>query len=158
MIDLVILDMYGTVVGRGNNATPRNGFPQFMDRYQNKNIVLATDDDLRHIVDRNLRDLGIIDKLDKVYTYQDMVEIKGYHGKRKDLKRICADFRVSPNRAVFISDGEKDLEDAQRDKAKFVHVPYYEQLDEPFSFLLIDLSKRLPKYLDLRDVNLPSGR
>ena len=72
---------------------------------------------------------------------------------RKDLKRICADFRVSPNRAVFISDGEKDLEDAQREGVRFVHVPYYDQRDEPFSFLLIDLSKRLPEYLDLRDVN-----
>lgn len=157
MIDLVILDMYGTIVGRGNNTTPRNGFPEFMDKYQDKNIVLATDDDLRHIVNRNLKELGIIDRLNKVYTYQDMVEIKGYGGKRKDLKRICEDFRVAPNRVVFISDGEKDLEIAQSGRVKFIHVPYYEQKEEPFSFAMINLSKRLPRYLDLRDVNTPGG-
>jgi len=155
MIDLVILDMYGTIVGRGNNTTPGNGFTEFMNRCQDKKIVLATDDDLRNIVDRNLTDLGIIDKLDGVYTYQDMITLQSYRyrEKRKDLKRVCGDFGVDTANAVFISDGDKDLEDAQREGIRFVHVPYYEQQDEPFSFTMIDLSKQLPGYTDLRDVN-----
>lgn len=156
MVDLIILDMYGTIVGRGNNATPRNGFEEFMDRYQDKKIVLATDDDLRNIVDRNLTHLGIIDKLDGVYTDQDMIEITGYPGKRKDLKQVCENFGVVPASAVFISDGDKDLKDAQRDGVRFIHLPYYEQGDEPFSFAMINLSNKLPLYLDLRDVNPPS--
>jgi len=118
-----------------------------------RKIVLATDDSLRNIVDRNLTDLGITDRLDGVYTYQDMVEIAGYDGKRKDLKRVCKDFGITPAKAVFISDGTKDSVDADRDGVNFIHVPYYEQGDEPFSFAMIDFSKQLPKYLDLREVN-----
>lgn len=145
--------MYGTIVGRGNNTDSRNGFAEFIDTYKNKKIVLATDD-FRDAVDKNLRDLAIIDRLDGIYCYHDMTEIPGYHGKRKDLERICSDFGIAPANSVFISDGNKDLEDAQREKVKFVHVPYYEQTNEKFSFAMIDLSKQLPKYIDLRHVNL----
>ncbi len=152
MIDLVILDMYGTIVGRGNNATPRNGFTEFINRYGDRKIVLATDDDLKDIVNKNLTALGIMDKLNGVYTQEDMLDIPGL-GKRKNLTRICRDFVVAPARAVFISDGDRDLQDAQRAEVKFVHVPYYEQKDEPFSFAIIDLSNPLA-YTDLRGINL----
>lgn len=121
-----------------------------------KKIVLATDDDLISIVG-NLTDLGIIDKLDGVYTCQDIVTLQGYREKRKDLKQVCKDFGVNTANAVFISDGDKDLKDAQREGVRFVHVPYYGQRGEPFSFTMIDLSKQLPQYTDLRDVNPHSG-
>ena len=153
MIDLIILDLYGTLVGRGDNSHPRRGFADFMNRYQDKNIVLATDDSSKKDVNRHLRSLSIIDLLDGVYTGNDMTIIAGYEDKRKNLKKICRDFKVNPNHAVFISDGKRDLEDAKRDKVRFIHVPYYEVEDEIFSFAMINLSGRMRRYLDLRDVN-----
>ncbi|MBI4451197.1 HAD family hydrolase [Candidatus Woesearchaeota archaeon] len=153
MIELIILDMYGTIVGRGNSTIPRRGFSEFMERNQGKRMVVATDDDDSNIVTTNLLSLGILDRLDMIYAGDNMVAVNGYGGKRKDLKRICADFRILPKNAAFISDGEKDREDARRDKVHFVHVPYYERHDERFSFSIIDLSKRLPRYLDLRDTS-----
>ena len=153
MIELVILDMYGTIVGMGDNATPRNGFAEFMDRCQDKKVVLATDEQSRDHTDSNLTKLGIIERLDGVYTYQNMVDPPGSRGKVKDLGQICADYGVDPANAVFIGDGNSDLRCAEIYGVKFIHVPRYKKEDEPFSFDIIDLSKSLPQYINLRDVN-----
>jgi FMN phosphatase YigB (HAD superfamily) len=153
MIRLVILDMYGTIVGKDYNTNARKGFREFMQKIKNIKKAIATDFHLTATVHENLKGLRILDEINRVYTYYDLIEIRGYEGKRKNLKNICSELGVKPDEAIFISDAEIDHEDAKRDGIKFVHVPFYEKRDENFSFDMIDLSKDLPAYLDLRNVN-----
>jgi len=141
MIDLIILDLYGTMaLTTSYDNTPRKGFLDFLEKHKDKKIALATDDPYRDSIDTILDYQGVT--IDHIYTGKDL--IKG----RKDLKRICEDHNVAPNRSVFISDGDRDRRDARNAGVRFIHVPKYISKDEPFSFD-IDISK-LPMYRDLR--------
>lgn len=152
MIDLVILDLYGTIWA--SRKPPRKGLLNFFDHYKDKKFVVATDEPDTKIAKQLLADLKLLNWIEKIYVSRDMKTAKdACHGERKDLKQICADFDVPPGRAVFISDGDRDRMAAQRDGVPFVHVPYYERANEAFSFALIELSKKLPMYCDLRNVN-----
>lgn len=153
MIKLVILDMYGTIIGQGFNTTPRNGFIKFIDKLTNIKVVIVTDYDQEETIKNNLKELGILNRLNKIYTYKDMRTIKGRNHKVKDLNKICLDFNINKEEVIFISDADVDFEDAKREGIKFIHVPFYISKDELFSFDLIDLSKELPDYLDLRQIN-----
>ena len=154
MIDLIILDLYGTIaIASEYDNHPRNGLYGFLKRNSDKRIVLATDDPLEEAVTAILEEQKIVGQFERIYTGKHLINIRNYKDKRKNLQGICSDLSISPDRSVFISDGNKDRLDAKRDGVKFIHVPKYIQTNEPFSFTMIDLSKNLPWYSDLRKIN-----
>ncbi len=154
MIDLIILDLYGTLaIANEYDNTPRDGIMEFLEANNRCKLALATDDPSRESIDAILSYQDIMDRFNRIYTGKDLIDVKGYRGRRKDLIRICADLHVDAGSAIFISDGNEDKSDARRDYIKFIHVPKYIQTDEPFSFSRIDLSRRLPEYRDMRDIN-----
>ena len=152
MINLILLDMYGTIVGGGNNTSQRNGLHDFVFRHSDKKLVIVTDDPDYEAINSNVHAVGLATYVDRVYGDREMI----FSGddKRKDLLRICREYAVAPTRVVFIGDSDRDKDAAKIARIPFVHVPYYESSEESFSFDMIDISKsRFPLYQDLRSVN-----
>jgi len=151
MIELVILDLYGTIWG--SNKPQRNGLIDFLDKYRDRKFVVSTDDPDKDVVEQLISGLGISDRILRIYTEQDMVDVEGPYKTGKALSKICSDFKVTSDNAVFIGDGDRDMIDAKREGVSFVHVPYYQLHEEKFSFNMIDLDNLPGRYIDLRSVN-----
>ena len=115
--------------------------------------MIVTDDPCKDYVKSILSEQGILDHFAEIYTSEDLIAIKNYRGKRKDLARICSLFAVAASQAVFIGDGERDRLDAKREGVKFIHLPKYLENNEPFSFELVSLPENPKNYLDLRRIN-----
>lgn len=147
MVELVILDMYGTMVYNDITTTPRAGLHEFLQKHKGR-VVVSTDAISRNNVMQTLDTMGVTDKIERVYTGLDCVPVEGYEGRRKPLDLICSAYGARPEDTVFISDGEKDKVDAERTGVNFIYVPAFVG-PERFSFNQIDLEKLVP-YTDLR--------
>ena len=148
MIDLVILDLFGTIKGRTLRA-PREGVRRFFDRNKEKRFALATDADAgsAHYF---LGQLRLRSRFERIYTCETIVD--GYEGEgNKDIGLICREMGVNVNKAVYIADTERDQEAAQAARVRFIHVPEYQSRKDRFSFDVIDITSKLPPYLDLRE-------
>ena len=153
MPDLIMLDLYGTLVNAfKKDNTPRKGIYSFLEKNKSKKVIV-TDDPCKDYVKSILSEQGILDHFAEIYTGEDLIAIKNYRGKRKDLARICSLFAVAASQAVFIGDGERDRLDAKREGVKFIHLPKYLENNEPFSFELVSLPENPKNYLDLRRIN-----
>lgn len=155
-MQLLILDVYGTIVARGARPLVRNGLFDLLNRFPH--VAVATDDPDRAVIASYLECIGVQDRVTKLYTGQDLIRVPGFFGERKDLARICREHDVSAHEALFVSDGARDRADARRSSISFVHVPYFERADEPFSFSVIAERKTFPRYWDLRWVNRESAK
>ncbi len=145
---LLILDVYGTIVARGARPIVRNGLFDLLDCFGN--IAVATDDPDREVIESYLETLGMRDRVGAIYTGQDLIRLSGYPDERKDLERICRECGADVSETLFVSDGKRDREDAQRTNVRFAHVPYFEKAEESFSLTLLATRMTFPIYLDLR--------
>lgn len=149
--DLVIFDLCGTILHDIRNVTPRNGFYNFLERYKRANMALATDA-MPSEASIALKKLDVRHKFyPRIYTLDELVLGDDNRG-HKDFRRILRE--CNAKEAVFITDGSgTDLEDAEKAELRCIHIPYFYDDEEKFSFDMLDLEKDLPMYLDLREIN-----
>lgn len=143
--------MVGTILHNYKDVKPRKGFYNFLKRYERAAFAIATDA-MPSEASIVLKKLDVRARFyPNIYALDDLV--LGSDGRgHKDFKRILDECHAA--KAVFITDGSgTDIEDAKKSEVKCIHVPYFIDIDEKFSFDMVSLEKDLPMYLDLTSIN-----
>ena len=134
MVDLIIVDLYGTIVKPDSSLPVRNGFDEFVQYYrqQGAKIVISTDGPEETVI-RTLYEFDLWDKVDEVYDERDLKRAE--HGDFftggsyivKNLEKPCRKFSVDPSRAVFVGDNfyGRDQNAADHYGIRFIKVPQY---------------------------------
>lgn len=150
MIELIVFDLHGTLTGvNTDDVVPRKGLIAFLQSYADRKFALATDS-RRATAMEYLKIQGIDAYFLRIYGYEDMIGPR--ERKQKNILGIVHDFSLLPSQTLYISDGANDYDIALESRVNFVHVPYYREIDEKFSFSLIRPDE-IHKYLDLRGSN-----
>lgn len=150
MIELIVFDLHGTLTGVNTDDTvPRKGLIAFLEMYKDRKFALATDSSRAEAI-KYLEKQRIESYFSRIYGYEDMIGPPGK--KRKNIPGIARDFNLQPSKILYLSDGANDYDIALESRVNFVHVPYYREIDEKFSFSLIRPDE-IHKYLDLRGSN-----
>ena len=135
MIKLIIFDLYGTLVRVDSVPQQRAGLIDFLEKNKNKIIIVFTDDYDKERVKKLLKENGIIKYIKKIYYFKDIDK-----DDCKNLGKVCKDFNVKKQEAVFIGDNlvGRDLRSTQKYNIKFIQVPTF-GYNTSFSFDSIDL-------------------
>lgn len=160
---VIVLDIMDTIMGGGGvyPVVKRDGLDMFLQKYSYYHIVTFTDmgiiiakDDTLKEVDTYFKELGITDKIEKRYFGWDMKE------GLKNLELVAKDFSVDLKDIVFVGDGERDKESAERYGAKFVKVPsIWKEIEihtkkEIFPETYLDDYKNIPNKFSFADLEL----
>ena len=142
MAELIILDLYGTIIKADErDGVVRDGFLEFLDFYKNKKTAVFSDGNPER-VEADLQLLGLTEKFDRVYDRRDCVNEIVYTmtnerfkkallsrggGNIKNLEKACRDFSVPKSETVFIGDNfyGRDLKSAEIHGVRFIKVPQY---------------------------------
>ncbi len=150
MIELIVFDLHGTLTGVNTDDTvPRKGLVAFLEMYKDRTFALATDSS-RAEATNYLKKQRIESYFSRIYGYEDMIGPPGR--KRKNIPGIARDFHLQPSRILYISDGANDYDTALQSKVNFVHIPYYREINEKFSFALI-CPEKIKGYVNLCRLN-----
>ena len=128
MTELIILDLYGTLVKsdvEDNEARP--GFQEFWEYYKRDHLFVVSTDDLELYARVTLEDSNILDNFDEVYGAGYLDFLGGHY--LKNLGSICQNAGVHPKDAVFIGDNcaKKDERSASYAKIRFIKVLQFRQ-------------------------------
>ena len=108
----------------------RDGFSDFLRYYQNKKIVLFSDNTKKYI-ENDLKRAGLIKKFNKIYCRDDLISVDKNRSQNiglvKNLGKVCDDFSTSPLDGIFIGDNHIDLDyqSAKMYGLKFLQVPQF---------------------------------
>jgi len=143
MIDLIVFDIWGTLLGTREKHNPdgsfsyvkRNGVKEFLELNPRLPVTYYTDADRQENekeINQGLAELGIVDRLRKPDFYVDsMVDAKeGKYSGYKDLLKVADEYQVHPQSIVLIGDSSTDKKSAERYKSKLIIVP-------PLNFVMI---------------------
>lgn len=143
MVDLIFINLYGTILPENRELVIRKGFLEFLDRYKSIHIAVSTYAP-KDIATYDLKEVGLIDKFDNVYTREDMKFIRVYNKKRNDLKdgypqpdlRTWArhDFHTNEEKAIVISDNHLDMIAADWHNVEAIEIPVFKNNHDNFSF------------------------
>src|SRR3989338_8428931 len=125
MTDLIILDVYGTIVKADEiDGIVRPGLIEFLEHYKNKKIVVFTDATPGY-AEETLSHAGILNKFDKIYDGRDLVYVDEF--MIKNLEKVCNEFSIPKSRAVFIGDNffGRDEKSAKQYGIKFIKIPHF---------------------------------
>lgn len=128
MLELIILDLFGTIVPIERSGKVRSGLLEFLDFY--KGIPVAVFSDMpRQGVKRILKEFRLAGRVQGVYGEEDMVSVGSLQDSRlvKDLESVCTDFGVGKANAVFIGDNfvGRDARSAEAFGVRLIKVPQY---------------------------------
>jgi len=134
MVDLIIVDLYGTIVKTDGRLPIRDGFEEFSQFYreQGVKIVLFTDGPEESTI-RLLDRFSLWDEFDEVYTEEDLTLVDygdfftGISYTLKNLQKPCNKFSTDPTNALFIGDNNygRDQRSADHYEIRFIKVPQY---------------------------------
>lgn len=144
MVELIYINLYGTILPENReDLILRNGFLKFLDRYKKVHIAISTYAP-RDIAMSDLKEVGLIDKVEKVYTREDMRFVRVYNKQRNDLKdgypqpglKVWTryDFRTDEDNAIIISDNLLDMVAAEWYNVRAIEVPVFKNKFDTFSF------------------------
>ena len=120
-IKVIALDIYGTVLATDdfeNILPPRKGLKEFLDRCDEKGIlvVTASDSDLINLK-MDLKESGV-----DISRFNDFYELKQ---DPKDFSWIIDAYKIKPEELLVIGDTNKDIDGAIKCNAKYFKVPIY---------------------------------
>lgn len=143
MIDLIFINLYGTILPENRELILRKGFLEFLERYKSIHIAISTYAP-KDIAIHDLKGVGLIDKFKNVYAQEDMHLIRVYNKARNDLKdgipqpdlRTWArsDFHTNEENAIVISDNLLDMMAADWYNVKAIEIPVFKNDHDNFSF------------------------
>ena len=118
-IKVVGIDVYGTILATEdpeNLLGPRKGFNELIKKLKTQKIQIVTTSDA------DLTNLKIDLKENKIdpNIFYDMYELKT---DPKDYTWILRDFKIKSKELLIIGDTDKDIEGAQRIRARYIRVP-----------------------------------
>lgn len=161
MVDLIILDLFGTIVKADkNDFVIRNGLREFLASYSNVKKAVFSDAD-NDSIEYILKGTQIEEYFDGIYGAPFCIAEGAYklkdeklrvmcsklRGNVKNLGKVCVDFSVSPGRAVYIGDNfeNRDKKSAEFNVVPFIQVPQFrenppswEQRDRTQGFIVYD--------------------
>ena len=132
---LILLDCFETLVElEGGAYRPRRGMLEFLSHFASRvgTPLAVVSDAGRSEVERAVKQAGVGGFLVRIYHAGNAAEDLGGGRQRKRLDLAVADFKVSPEQAVFIGDSPLDAEAARHYGVRFIRVPRSE--DRGFSF------------------------
>ena len=143
MADLIFINLYGTILPENRELVIRKGFLEFLERYKSINIAISTYAH-KDIAIYDLKEVGLIDRFDNIYTLEDMKFIRIYNNERNDLKdgylqpdlRTWArhDFHTNEEKAIVISDNRLDMMAVEWENVKAIEIPVFKNNHDNFSF------------------------
>lgn len=121
----------------GHVYRARNGMREFLAHYGAKvGLPIAVISDAsQELVERALTEARLATYPVAIYHAANAAEDLGDGRRRKRLDLAVADFKVSPEQALFIGDSPLDAEAAQHYGVQFIRVPRSE--DRSFSFVTL---------------------
>jgi hypothetical protein len=167
MIDLIILNLYGTIVPVEGKLVLRKGFESFLERYKDRKIVISARK-LTEYAQSDLRSLGLLDRV-KLYGLEDMLNIvtrdfippeydtvqkeaeyagkvvtgeirPKYYMSEPWLRNIVRENKSSKENSVIISDHLFDVDAAEFENFKIIHTPSFIDENDTFSFDKISIN------------------
>jgi len=143
MVNLIFINLYGTILPENRELVIRKGFLEFLERYKSIHIAISTYAP-KYIAINDLKEVGLIDKFDNIYTREDMKFIRVYNKTRNDLKdgypqpdfRTWArhDSHINEDKAIVISDNHLDMMAAEWENVKAIEIPVFKNGNDNFSF------------------------
>ena len=142
MVELIILDMYGTLVRADViDGVARDGLADFLNFYKEKKLAVFSDGEEDRLLD-NLEAIGFSNNFNAVYGSRSCVSELFYtmqnpefrremlefgRGNTKYLTKACENFSISPEKTIFIGDNfsGKDEMSAELNSIRFIKVPQF---------------------------------
>lgn len=147
MIELVYLNLYGTILPENGELILRNGTEYFIDKHKNKKLVISAYA-VRDKVELDLKETELINKIDKIFTVEDMKylpQTKRYNSAPKVWSKMLG---IPPRKSVFVSSVFEDFEACLWDGIKLLKVPRFKSKEKDnFSFRKVKLWKA-KKFVD----------
>lgn len=143
MVDLIFINLYGTILPENRELILRKGFLEFLDRYRSIPVVISTYAP-KEVAIPDLIKVGLLGKVGHIYTRENMNFIRVYNKTRNDLKDGCPqpdirtwarhDFHTNEEKAIVISNNRLDMIAADWYNAKAIEVPIFKDGNDNFSF------------------------
>lgn len=149
MINLIIVNLYGTILPENRELMLRKGFLDFLGRHKSRHIAISTYAP-KNVAISDLKAIGLADIVEKVYTQEDMGYVRVYNKERNDLKDgylqpmlrawTRVDFHTNEDKAICISNNLLDMMSADWYNIKAIDVPTFNDKNDLFSFddVLVD--------------------
>ena len=130
MVELIVLDVFGTLLGGSNNFYKRPNAVEFLNQNPEAKVTLYTDAERksywapgRFIDDEKairtaMDEIGLLPRLTEPFFYNDSMD-----GRFKDLSKVAKEFGVNVEDLVMVGDASRDRESAQRYGSKLVLIP-----------------------------------
>ncbi|MBI4095481.1 MAG: hypothetical protein HY438_01320 [DPANN group archaeon] len=133
MVDIIFVNLHGTVLPVSGELVVRRGFSGFVERHGAKRIVLTS-----HLPEEkaceDVKVAGLVDKFYKLIT----VESYPYHPQNNanmpDYRMWAMDFKTWPARTVVVTSLREDLEQAIWYAVPAIAVPAFTTPKDSFSF------------------------
>jgi|GEM_PF-6004283 hypothetical protein len=124
MIELVVLDIYGTLIFDEKWQEPlrRPKVVEFLDLNLNIPTTFYTDADRNEFgaeIQKALQEMGVLPRLEELFYYYDSMD----RHSCKDLSRVAREHGVNVSGIVLIGDGDRDIHSAERYGTKLVVIP-----------------------------------
>jgi methionine salvage enolase-phosphatase E1 len=123
MVKLIILDVFGTLIGPLNNIEFRRPkVYEFLDMNPDATVTFYTDAPeivSKDIIMKGMEDLGILSRLREPFFYGESMD-KRY---KKHLSKVARKFGFDIEDVVMIGDSQRDIDSAKKYKVKMVVVP-----------------------------------
>jgi len=145
MVDLIIVNLYGGIIPVEGEPILREGFDSFLDRYKSKNIVVTAYKP-EEIVDSDVKSLGLADKVDRIYTIENMPYFQLEEINLPDIRSWArVDFKSHETKAMCVSCDPRDLEGASWNQAQAIQIPVFKNKDDDFSFDAVSVGSLVTK-------------
>lgn len=143
MIDLMFINLYGTILPENREPILRDGFLEFLDRYKSIRVAICTYVS-EEIAVQDLILVGLINKVEQIYTLENMNRVRVYNKERNDIKNgylqpnlrtwARGDFHTSEDNSIIISNNALDIIAADWYNVKLVEIPVFKDEHDTFSF------------------------
>lgn len=156
MIDLMFINLYGTILPENGDHILRKGFLGFLNRHKSIRFAILAYKP-RDVTIQDLKRVELIVKAENIYTLEDMHRVRFGNKDRSGFKDgypqpdlrtwIRGDFHTSEDRSIIISNNPFDEIAADWHSVKLIEVPVFKDIHDTFSFDDISLGSW---YYDIR--------